>query len=167
MFEEITIIIIILTFIKGIYEYVKSIRWKKSEFLSKEIKEFFSDSDITKVTMVLDWNIRLIEIDGKITRIDDQFLISALQPHTVKDKFTKEEAIIRDLFDKFFDKLSYFNIYIKNGLVNKEEVKIYLSYYLNILTKPGRKPTELVDVFNTYLSVYNYKEVIELINLTR
>jgi hypothetical protein len=163
-FIDITVLIVILTFIRGIYEYIKSIKWKKSEFLSKEVKEFFKDEDVIKVKAMLDWDVRYLEINGKEFKVTNDFLISALQTHNNKNKFTQEEAAIRDIFDNFFDKISYFSIYIDNKLVDKKEVKKYLSYYIDIISKPGRKPKKLVDTFNDYINYYNFNQVRDLIN---
>lgn len=163
-FIDITVLIVILTFIRGIYEYIKSIKWKKSEFLSKEVKDFFKDEDVIKVKAMLDWDVRYLEINGKEVKVTNDFLISALQTHNNKNKFTQEEAAIRDIFDNFFDKISYFSIYIDNKLVDKKEVKKYLSYYIDIISKPGRKSKKLVDTFTDYINYYNFNQVRDLIN---
>ncbi len=153
----------ILTFAKAIIEYVKVLKWKKSELLSKEIKEFYSDSDINMVCKLLDWNVRKVELNGEIVRVDDNLLESALLTHRKKAKFSEHEAIIRDKFDYFFDRLSYFNIYIENNLVSEKETLRYLSYYLDILVTPGRKDKELVDKFNEYIDYYEFNNVKSLL----
>lgn len=162
--EQLGPVVVVLTFIKVTWEYIKGQKWKKSEFLSKEIKEFFKDDIVKMVCAMLDWNTRKIEIDGKVVTVTDEMLYEALQTHNVKGKFTETEAKIRDIFDQFFDKLSYFNIHIENGLVSQREVLSYLSYYLDILSKPGRKSKRLVATFNNYINYYGFKNVQELIN---
>lgn len=154
----------ILTFVKAIIEYVRVQKWKKSEFLTKEIKEFFGNEDVSMICKLLDWNARKVIIDGNELKINDSFLESALLTHRKKAKFTPEEAIIRDKFDYFFDRLSYFNIYIENGLVDETETMKYLSYYLEILAIPGRKDSKLVEIFQEYISYYEYVNVETLIN---
>lgn len=158
-------IIVVLTFIKATYEYIKGLKWKKSEFLSKEVKEFFNDSNVKNVCLLLDWNTRKIELNGETIIITDEMLYESLQTHDVKSKFKIEEAKLRDMFDSFFDKLSYFNIHIKNGLVDKKQVLLYLSYYLDILSTPGRKPKKLVETFNKYIDYYGYQNIREILDL--
>lgn len=165
--KDISPVLVFLTFMKTAYEFIKGLKWKKSEYLSKEIKEFFSDSNVKIACLLLDYNIRKIEINGKIQIITDDTLISALKTHRVKQSFTTDEADIRDIFDIFFDKLSYFNIHIKNELVEKRQVLTYLSYYLDILSNPERKPQELVEIFSDYINYYEYHNVRELIKLQR
>lgn len=161
--KEFAPILALLTFIKITLEYVRGLKWKKSEFLSNEMKDFFNDTDIKKVCAVLDWNSRTIELDGKWVLITDEILIEALKTHRVRSQFTETEAKIRDLFDHFFDQLSYFSIYIDNGLITKSGTNSYLSYYLDIIGKPGRKPKELLDVFNEYIEYYDFIKVKKLI----
>ena len=154
----------VLSFIKAIVEYRKTQLWKESEFLAKEAKEFFSDEKIKIVLTLLDWNSRTIEINGNPFKINDNYLIEALKTHNKKSKFTLEEAYCRDLFDNFFDKLSYFNIYIKTGLISEKKVHNYFSYYFDILTQSDRKPIEFNKTTNSYIDYYDYKNVRELLD---
>lgn len=163
MLQIIITLIAILTFIKAIYEYTKSLKWKKSELLMKEIKDFFGDEKIKVFCQILDWNTRNIKIEGESILVNDDFLVEAFSTHNKKGSFSKDEAKIRDLFDYFLDRLSYFNFYIKNGLVDEEEVLDYLSYYLDIMIKNGRKPKEVIMAFNLYIDYYNFSNVKELL----
>jgi len=158
-------ILVVVTFIKTAYEFIKGLKWKKSEYLSKEVKEFFSDQNVKTVCVLLDYNVRKIDLLGNKIVVSDSDLIEALKTHQVKQSFTTEQAALRDIFDLFFDKLSYFNIHIKNGLVEKKQVLLYLNYYLDIIAKPGRKPNELVQVFNDYIDYYGYTNVRELLDM--
>ena len=156
-------LVTIITLIKAIIEYRKSQIWKESEFLSKEVKEFFSDSKVITVFTLLDWNSRKVDINGNFIRIDDKIIIESLQTHDKKSNFSLEEAYIRDLFDNFFDKLSYFNIHCKNGLFSRNKVHNYFEYYFKILTTNERKSIEFINVINSYLSYYGYNNVEELL----
>lgn len=153
-----------LTLIKAILEYRKNQLWKESEFLSKEVKEFFSDEKIKVVLTLLDWNARIIRINEKDFKVNDEFLIGALKTHNQKSKFTIEEGHCRDLFDNFFDKLSQFNIHCKNGLVTEQKIFNYFEYYFNILTTSERKSKEFKRTIDKYLYYYDYTNVIELLN---
>ena len=153
----------IIPFLKAIWEYIRDIKWKKSEFLSKEIKEFQIDENVRIVFQLLDWNTRKIKIKSTEYNISDYDLISALQTHNKKSKFSIKESELRDIFDEFFDKLSTFNIYINNGLISEEELYEYIGYYVNILTSKNKKPQLLIDTFDEYIRFYEFKNVSELI----
>lgn len=154
----------IFSFIKAIVEYRKTQLWKESEFLTKEAKEFFSDDKIKTVLTLLDWNARKIMIEGTEVRVNDAFMIEALKTHNKKSKFTIEEAHIRDLFDNFFDRLSYFNIHCKNGLVSEEKIFNYFEYYFNILTTTERKDFDFIKTIDNYIEYYDYTNVRDLLD---
>jgi hypothetical protein len=156
-------IIAVLSFVKAVWDWRKRQLWKESEFLSKEIKEFYSDEKIKIVLSLLDWNLRKIQIGEFQVKVSDKFLIESLKTHKEKSNFSTEEAYIRDLFDYFFDKLSHLNIHCENGLVSHKKLFNYLDYYLDILIIPGRKPKELIKVFNNYLTFYDFKHVNSLL----
>ena len=65
-----TLIIGGLGFLKALVEYTKAQRWKKAEFLAREVKEFFADAYVQRALLMLDWNkvdIQLFEneIEGR------------------------------------------------------------------------------------------------------
>jgi hypothetical protein len=153
----------IFPFLKVIWEYVRDLKWKKSEFLAKEIKEFQNDENVKIVFQLLDWNKRKIKLKCGEYNIDDYDLIYALETHDKKSKFLIQEAELRDIFDDFFDKLSTFNIYINNGLISEEELQEYIGYYINILTSKTKKPKLLLDAFDEYIRFYEFTNVSELI----
>lgn len=149
----------LLTFIKIVWEYVQSLKWKKSEFLAKEIKEFQNDPDTKIVFQLLDWNAREIQIRGEKIVVTDKSLTTALETHQTRQEFQPWEANLRDIFDKFFDKISMFEIYIQNGLIKEKELFLYLGYYINILSDEKRKPKELLKAFDSYLEYYQFSNV--------
>jgi len=153
----------IVPFFKVIWEYVRDLKWKKSEFLAKEIKEFQSDENVRIVFQLLDWNIIKIKLKCGEYNIGDYDLVYALQTHDKKSKFLIQESELRDIFDYFFDRLSTFNIYINNGLISEEELQEYIGYYINILTSKTKKPKLLLDTFDEYIRFYEFTNVSELI----
>lgn len=155
--------IAILSFIKAIIEYRKSQLWKESEFLSKEAKDFFSDEKVKIVLTLLDWNARKIMINGQEVKVNDAYIIEALKTHNQRSRFSVEEAYLRDIFDNFFDKLSYFNIHYKNGLVSQKKIFNYFSYYFNILITTERKDADFLKAINSYIDYYDYTNVRELL----
>jgi hypothetical protein len=156
-----------IPFMKAILEYIKDVKWKKSEFLSREIKDFQNDENVKIVFQLLDWNSRKVKLKCGERVVSDQDLCNALQTHNIKNKFSISEAELRDVFDDFFDRLSIFNIYIKNGLISEKELYDYIGYYINIFTSSNRKPDTLVKTFENYLRYYQFVNVLELIERFR
>ena len=153
----------LLTFIKIVWEYIQSLKWKKSEFLAKEIKDFQNDPDTKIVYQILDWNVRKINIRGEDVIVSDEKLTEVLKTHGEKNNYELWEANLRDIFDKFFDRISTFQIYIESGLIHEKELFLYIGYYINLLEDTSRKPKKVIDAFRNYLHCYNYTNVESLI----
>lgn len=159
-----------IVLIKGIFEYTKAQKWKKAEFVSKEVKEFFADFDVKRAMILLDWNANELplkdgELDGKTKFFfTDNLILTALHTHKEMSSFTNEEAIIKGIFDIFFDKLATFDNYIKTGLINSNDIKPYLNYWIEILADPknSRKGKNVKDKIWTYIGEYGYSNVASL-----
>lgn len=159
--------------VKAIDEYRRTQKWKKAEFVSKEVKEFLIDFNIKRALLLLDWNsndlpIAKEEIIGKDKiYFTDDLITSALKTHLAVSGFTDEEVIIKSIFDVFFDRLSMFYKYIETGLINANDIKPYIIYWVKIFADNSseRKPAALKLQLWEYLEVYQYNDVKELCKL--
>ncbi len=157
----------LLVLIKGIYEYTKAQKWKKGEFVAKEIKEFQNDFDIKRAMILLDWNSKDLdlkpnEIEGKSKFFfTDDLIKSALQTHREMSTFSHEEVVIKSVFDSLFDRLTLFNNYIETGLINTNDIKPYLIYWIRILADPQneRKSKEVRNQIWKFVDEYGYDGV--------
>lgn len=167
LIQLIAVLISAFIVLKGIKEYKEAQRWKKLEFVSKEIKEFFNDAEIKRALQMLDWNacsvplnIGEIGIETKFTCTDDK-IQNALRTHDQTSRFTPEEVVIKKIFDNFLDKLTMFENYIETGLINAKDIQPYLQYWINILANQNnkRKKKELRDQIWEYIDKYDYDKV--------
>src|SRR4051812_8365932 len=98
----------LIAFIVGLIQYRHAQRWKRAEFVAKEIKEFKNDPAIRNALLMLDWNERYIELfpnrEDPIKRsvlVNDDLLCRALAPLPDKsaarlhEDFKEEEIAIR------------------------------------------------------------------------
>src|SRR5712691_11440775 len=46
----------------GYLQYQKADRWKRAEFLAKEMKDFFGDPDVQNVLLMIDWSPRRVNL---------------------------------------------------------------------------------------------------------
>lgn len=176
--EKIDIIVSILgtsfalfTLWRGIEQYKKDQRWKKAEFVAKEIKEFKSDPVTKNVMLMLDWNQREIKLSPNENIIFDIDLVlcKALQPKTYLNEqggFTSQEALIRDHFDAFLDYLERFEAFIEAGLVGEKDFDPYLNYWFNIIGNrdSGRKDHKFYEIFWQYIDSFGYTKVQKLMS---
>lgn len=137
----ITLVITLILACKALFEYIKTQKWKKNEFLAKEMKEFFLDRDVKKTLLILDWkriDIPLYEneiqsnTERSIFFEDDIHLVNSLSTDP-NSEFNDEETIIRKSVDEFLVKLSMLQNYIDNDLFKTEDLKPYLSYWIGMI----------------------------------
>ena len=174
--EFITIFCTIIAFIIALFQYRKTQKWKRSEFVYQLITDFKNDFNVRRGLLILDWNrvplpLKDNEIkDEKFFLYDDEMLISALRFHLNKEEFegfNQKDLIIRLILDDFFDKLGMFNIYIKKGLIKKNDIVSYLSYWIEIIADNNNTSKS----FNTrklildYIDNYKFTEVGKLCEL--
>jgi hypothetical protein len=153
--------------VKAIWEYVRTQRWKRFEFVAGQLKEFNTDPQVRQTMAILDWENREVELfperkKDKTVRITSQLLTASLHPTDVGPDglgYTEEQVRIRELFDVFFDKLTIFGIVLRSGLVRKKDIEPHLRYWLERLTDPRFKGTIFVANVTSYVSHYGYKEV--------
>ncbi|AKD53791.1 hypothetical protein [Spirosoma radiotolerans] len=157
---------------KAIHEYIRAQRWKRFEFLGQQIKDFSTDIQVRKVTTMLDWDKGQIELfpgrsEDKFFTVDEAMVTASLYPlgsGINGEGFSDEEAKVRELFDAFFDKLTMFGIYIKSGLVAKQDLKPYIYYWLEMLADPSKRGQEFVNNVYGFLETYGYNIVLELLD---
>lgn len=167
--ELVKIIGIIVTVATLVYtgcQYSAGEKWKVAEFTSQKFKEFSENESVKLANLMLDYNVRPIDIflnDSPIT-IRDSLIDSALVTHNIRGNFSPVEYRIRDIFDEYFDQLSLFNRYVKTKLIKDEQVRLYIDYYIQIFAKPNknRKGEKLLKTMSEYIVFYEFKDVSEL-----
>lgn len=168
--KVLALVISLSVLIKGLYEYTMAQKWKKAEFVSKEIKEFNADFDVKRAMMMLDWNANELplkenEIENKTKfRFTDEMIYSALTTHKTTSGFTFEEAVIKGVFDVFFDRLTMIDIFIETKLIEVKDIKPYLIYWIEIIANSSnaRKEKKVRDQIWTYINEYGYTNVKSL-----
>jgi hypothetical protein len=160
--------------------------WKKAEFLAQQVKEFYADNRVERVTYMLDWAMRKFQVDGQTVLVfhdaeaENKYaeripsytqlaksgavvlLTQALRQHDLRG-FTEREQWIRDEFDWLFFKLDQFQHLIDSKLVSFEEVDVHLKYLLDLLTG-GHSwlSSRTVTALATYLELYDFEATKKL-----
>ncbi len=169
IFGFIVPLIALITFIKTSLQYSKAQKWKKAEFLAKEIKEFNNDLDVQNAFLMLDWNV--IDITTSKSTVEgiekfnfnDEIFEKSLKHHS-ETLFTPEEAVIRLIMDSFLFKLGMFRNYIKSKLITAEDLRPYLIYWVENIgdVNNSRKSKNVRLQLWKYINYYGYESVIEL-----
>jgi hypothetical protein len=144
-----------LAFVVGLRQYRRADYWKRSEFLAKEMKEFFDAPEVMAALTMIDWGVRRVKLsvpsppNSRGVLIDRKLQCDALRPHTMLNAhgssdevsasdavisdgsfFTPEQAAIRDAYDRFMDGLERFGNYLTGRLVSVDDLKPYLGYWV-------------------------------------
>lgn len=162
-----------VAFFMGLFQYREGQRWKALEFVSNEIKEFFSNRDVINVLKILDVNRRPIEFYDSLAEkfeaisISDEDIISAFRTSNMRKgvAITPTEGLVCDTFRPFFDYLARFSNYMEaSGLIQYQDIHPFLSHWLAILCDENyeRKSPEFSNAVKTYLEYYHYKSVLRL-----
>jgi hypothetical protein len=167
----------LIAFLVGLIQYRQAQRWKRAEFVAKEIKELKSDLAIRNALMMLDWNERYIELfpgredlAKRSVLVNDDLLCRALAPLPDKsaarlhEDFKEEEIAIRAAFDQLFDAVERLEYFIQAGLVSRREFDPYLTYWVEIVgnVKSNRKPPRVLENLWAYIDSYYYSGVQSL-----
>jgi len=104
------------------------------------MREFESDKKIQLAMTMLDWTNRELYFPSEASdrpialTVNDALLCSALLPHQCAGRYSKEEAMIRDCFDHFLDMLVMFWNFIEADLVNCDELRPYMQYWIRLVS---------------------------------
>jgi len=165
--------------------YLRGEKWKRAEFLAKEMKEFFDDTRVEKALLLIDWGQRTVAlldkdaVDQGRVHVTRQTQIRALLPHTLSSvtrsdsedtggdssmaqaRYTPAEAAIRDCYDALLDGLERFSSYLKTGLISVDQLRPYIQYWVDDI----HGPTDIEEdaawsaAFLTYIAFYEFHGV--------
>jgi hypothetical protein len=162
----------LFAFINGLWQYRDAQKWKRNEFLVKEITEYEKNQYVINAQAVLDSNGQTIDLPPKDASdtmpsmvVDSNTLTRALSILDPAKPLTTAETRIRESFDIFLSNLEKFNNFINSGLVRKKEIEIYLRYWLKIVgdkTSPKLTDTARTQLWN-YIKDNDYPGVLELL----
>ena len=153
-------------FLFGVYQYFVAQKWKKAEFAANLLLRFHSDPDLDACCKILDWDKRTMLVPPNYQEIAKAStfrhnwdnLTIAMAPEIDVERFTWQQMLYRDLFDKFFTYLAEINHFLKIKLIKKNQVAT-LRYWLKCIAKPRFSKG---DVFGAFLEHYGYTGVTSL-----
>lgn len=160
-------------FFIGLWQYQDAQKWKRTEFINKEIGAYEEIPYVSNAHSVLDSTGEEVELPPSDASgvtpsmvVDSNTLTRVLGTPDPAKPFNAAEKRIRDSFDSFLSNLERFNSFIDLGLVKKKEINFYLSYWLKIMGDPNNN--KLTSAARTQLWKYikenDYPGVIQLFN---
>ncbi|MBM3739352.1 MAG: hypothetical protein FJW39_26580 [Acidobacteria bacterium] len=154
-------------------------RWKKAEFLAREMKDFFSDEKVRRALLMVDWGGRAIKLlddhapNRGMVYVTRDLQVQALRPHILMPsgadeigdgEFTPEQAAIRDHYDVLLDAFERFGNFVKTGLVTTEMLTPYIRYWIRDIHAAPENDADAAwtAALLTYIDFYGYDGVQHL-----
>jgi len=162
----------VAAFVVGLWQYRTAQQWKRAEFVAAEMKAFFADAQVATALILIDYSEIKLDPSGRISktgrRFDDAMVISALAVHTKFageiEKFGEEEMQARLAFDALLTGLERFDHYVRAGLIEIDDLKVYLDYWIDKMGNPakGWKAAAFYDALADFVNGYGYSGVAHL-----
>lgn len=150
----------------ALYRYAGDQKWKRQQFATALYRTFAEKDTTRKAMTMLDWT-RYVELhpeaapESRFVKVDREALIAALS--TTRQKYSRDEVRIRDIFDAFLADLAEFEHHIATRLLAAKQVEPYLAYWAKLITGNGhRKDPELWTAVERYIEFYDYAAVKSL-----
>ncbi len=160
----------IVVFAIGLYQYRLAQKWKRREFIASQIKDFEAEPKIQLAMTMLDWNDRVLYFPAEggtkfvAIRINEPLLSSALLPHRDANGYSKNEALIRDCFDRFLDMFVRLSAFIEAKLIRIEELAPYLEYWITLMSGKKRDwhTPEFFVLLQNHIQIYEFTKINRL-----
>ena len=142
----------ITLFFIGRFEYSKSVKVKRAEFLDKLVTEFLNkDTEVAR--NMLDDYVYVIEENRELDPVAQKSqatpLAAYLRDHDIDPIGRKDEIAVRRSFDKLLDFMTKLSYYLSNNLISSSELQ-YFRYYIHKIDNKAE--------VKGYISKYFYLE---------
>ena len=162
----------LVAFLVGLRQYRRAQAWKRAEWVAAEVATFLNTPDVINALAMIDWWERYILLfpfhpdpEQRQVRVDDPLVTAALVHHSDSAGFSRAQARIRDCFDCFLDGLERFENFIEVGLIDVDDVRPYLSYWIDRISgrHPGSADQSRLQQLWRYVEAYEFRGVQSLV----
>ena len=155
----------------GLYQYYVAQKWKRSEFAAKHLEQLATDPELSLLCKLLDWNKRHLPVPEKYRPLTKspvfehnwEVFAAAMIAHGRKGDYSWQEAMYRDLVDRFCEYLQSLNHYVTIGLIDLRDIST-IKYWLRELARPRFASTRDEQMFLDFIKVFAYPGVFKLMD---
>jgi hypothetical protein len=176
--------------VSAVIQYAINSRRARAIKAADEIEALNNDESAKAILRLIDWESAHISIrDGggtlKVLYVDRQAFLLAIRHHSERrnqiagyqekddpfaDKptnFTVEEERLRDMLDRFLDRLERIESLIENGVIKQNDFRHYFSYWLNLVDENSISSSttfnyEKKQALWAYIRQYEFDGVVRL-----
>jgi hypothetical protein len=184
--SALTLLVGVVGGIIAYFSFLRTEKWKRAEFLAKEMKDFFADPQVRTTMVLIDWGTRRLRLqspdftDGVVVQVTRSLQSSALRPHNIlgggdftiaksqeqseaemRQRFDDAEVAIRDCYGRFLDGLETFANYVESQLCEVKDLRPFLGYWIEVLQSPENGSAECAWKASmlTFIHYYGYPGV--------
>jgi hypothetical protein len=137
----------ILVLLFGVLQYRSSEKWKRSDFVATQIKEFNSDRINSSFLRMLDYNPARVELFPNKSDFEERYvevyfdtLTSAINQSIKKDQdFDEVDFEVLQYFEHFMKSLSRFDYFLRSGAIEAHELCADLGYVAGLMNGDARE----------------------------
>ncbi|TAH39340.1 MAG: hypothetical protein EYC70_00720 [Planctomycetota bacterium] len=152
------------------YQYYRGQVWKKSEFTSGVMKDFFQQPRVRSALTMLDWAELPVELfpdqperAQRSVVVTEAMIREALRTHQERTDFNETETAIRRSFDSLLFRLATYDHYVASGLIRDRDLQPYLGFWMRVaLGREGAKGAAIQDALWRYADFYRFSGAARL-----
>jgi hypothetical protein len=160
----------LIAFLFGYYEFWKSQKWKRAEWVATEVTDFLNDPMVRAALTMIDWGGKPVLLFPEKTdpneryfQTSDEIISRALEHHSLHGPYNPAEAAIRDCFDRLLDRFERFNHFIESNLISEFDIKPYFHYWFervgNVEIKSSGVGFKRIRQIHQYIHDYGFHGV--------
>jgi hypothetical protein len=146
----------------GVWQYWASENWKRSEFVSKQITDFYADRQNQIIVQITEYDDAMVElVPGKPrVKVTGDMFEKAIDVER-KDEPTDEEAEIEQAFLHFLKSLARLNYFLKTEAIRPKELCADFDFTVGVMSGEARKmvlKNSDIDITSFAIAVRKYIE---------
>jgi len=151
-------------------QYIYDNKWKRLQFTHDLSSQMFNNDEFVAALRVIDNRSYIYKspLNGEGILVDSDTFKRALRVPNEMELFTSEEVQIRVLMDGMLENLRFFEHALESGLVEKENIKIYLYFWIkrifttHIEQGQWMKDQQSLVVWLQYILTHDFKPAFDL-----
>lgn len=156
----------------GLYQYYVAQKWKRSEFAAKHLEQLMTDPDLSLLCKLLDWKRRNLPVPEKYLPLTDPITVfehnwtefaTALIGGRRQGNYTWQQAMYRDLLERFCEYFQALNHFVTIGLIDLRDI-VTVKYWLEQLARPRYANKGDEEMFIGFIKFFVYPGVLELMD---
>ena len=142
--------------------YASEQNWQRKQFAYDYAERIAQDADVSLALKMIDWTQNTVSTADAARHGCNPFQWTIVMVAGAPDDhnnrggagFTKEESLIRTVFDAMLEKFERLGAFLDDGVLNRDDFPTTFKYYVDVLNEPRLAP--LSGQLSAYMSRYGF-----------